>query len=146
MKTPCSPRRSNPRQTGLFWVYNHRGLNVQPSKSRINTKVSNLNTLYQNCSPKMQKGVAFVFFVGKYTLDRGGVPFRLAGGTEVAVRLKLAADAVGRHALKEKVGRFSLSFPPPQGLPPSCRQGLCRSRGIVFFSANEERFKTAVPI
>ena len=110
MKTPCSPRRSNPRQTGLFWVYNHRGLNVQPSKSRINTKVSNLHTLYQNCSPKMQKGVAFVFFVGKYTLDRGGVPFRLAGGTEVAVRLKLAADAVGRHALKEKAGDFLYRF------------------------------------
>ena len=83
----------------------------------------------------MQKGVAFVFFVGKYTLDRGGVPFRLAGGTEVAVPCP-----------QGKGGRFSLSFPPPQGLPPSCRQGLCRSRGIVFFSANEERFKTAVPI
>ena len=57
----------------------------------------------------LQKGVAFVFFVGKYPLDRGGVPFRLAGGTEVAVRLKLAADAVGRRALKEKAGYFLYS-------------------------------------
>lgn len=58
----------------------------------------------------LQKGVAFVFFVGKYPLDRGGVPFRLAGGTEVAVRLKLAADAVGRRALKEKAGYFLYRF------------------------------------
>ena len=42
----------------------------------------------------LQKGVAFVFFVGKYPLDRG----------------KLAADAVGRHALKEKAGDFLYRF------------------------------------
>ena len=45
--------RSNPQQTGMFCFYIERGLNVHPSKNRINTKVSNFNTLYQNCSPKM---------------------------------------------------------------------------------------------
>ena len=59
MKTPCLPRRSKPRQTGLFCVYIIHGLNRQPSKIRINTKVSNFNTLYQNCSPKMARPKGF---------------------------------------------------------------------------------------
>ena len=53
MKTPCSLRRSIPRQTGLFYVCFGWELIRQPSKSRINTEASNFNTLYQNCSPKM---------------------------------------------------------------------------------------------
>ena len=58
----------------------------------------------------LQKSVALVLFVGKYPLDRGGVPFRLVGGTEVAVRFKLPADAIGRHALKEQAVDFLYCF------------------------------------
>ena len=52
MKMPCSPRRSNPWQTGLFCVCFVCGLIRQSSKIGINTKVSSFNTLYQNCLPR----------------------------------------------------------------------------------------------
>lgn len=60
LKTPCLPRRSNPRQTGLFCVYNHRGLNRQPStKNHINTKAHSTDTLYQYCTPKLARPEGF---------------------------------------------------------------------------------------
>ena len=90
----------------------------------------------------MQKGVSFVFFVGKYTLDRGGVPFRLAGGTEVAVRLKLAADAVGRHALKEKAGDFLRVYHHPAVRAFVVAEESCSFRQMKNDSKPLYRYKT----
>ena len=56
---PCYPRSVISRKTGHFSVYLYRGRLCQPSKNRINTKVSNFNTLYQNCSPKMARPKGF---------------------------------------------------------------------------------------
>ena len=84
MKMPCLPRRSNPRQTGQYCVCFCCGLNRRPSKSRINTKVSNFNTLYQNCSPKMAFHATFdtIFIaVGLVTVLRGAVTVFARGVT-----------------------------------------------------------------